>query len=95
MPGAAFRVSGQRLVGRGAVGPPSRSVPPSPLSLEVARALSSRCTVGGAWVGGGHPAALSPPTLSRPSSGPTGRGGHLRRLLCGGWGFGGGGYRRR
>ena len=56
-PGAAVRVSGQRLVGCGAVGSPPRSLSPPSLPREVARAPSSHCTVGGAWVGG----ACSPP----------------------------------
>ena len=65
MLGAAARVSGQRLVGCGAVGLPSRSLPPSSLPQEVTRAPPLRCTVGGALVGGpgsaggGRPAALS------------------------------------
>ena len=45
--------------------------------------------------GGAVPRHCPPPTLSRPSSWPTGRGRHLCRLLCGGWGCGGGGFRRR
>ena len=50
--GAAVRVSGQRLAGCGAVGSPSRSLSlPSP-PREVARAPSTRRTVGGAWVRG-------------------------------------------
>ena len=64
--GAAVWVSGQRLVGCGAVGPPSRSLPPPSLPREVAHAPLSRCTVGGG-VGRGarlrqgrRPAALSP-----------------------------------
>ena len=51
-PRAAVRVSGQRLAGCGAVGSPSRSLSPPSLPREVARAPSSRRTVGGAWVGG-------------------------------------------
>ena len=51
-PGAAVRVSGQRLAGCGAVGSPPRSLSPPSLPREVAPAPSSRCTVGGAWVGG-------------------------------------------
>ena len=51
-PGAAVRVSGQRLAGCGAVGSPPRSLSPPSLPREVARAPSSRRTVGGAWVGG-------------------------------------------
>ena len=73
MLGWSFRVSGQRLVGSGAVGLPSRSLPPSSLPQEVARAPPSRCTVGGAWVGGpssaggGVPRQCPPPAPSRPS----------------------------
>ena len=51
-PGAAVRVSGQRLAGCGAVGSPPRSLSTPSLPREVARAPSSRRTVGGAWVGG-------------------------------------------
>ena len=51
-PGAAVRVSGQRLAGCGAAGSPPRSLSPPSLPREVARAPSSRHTVGGAWVGG-------------------------------------------
>ena len=50
--GGAVRVSGQRLAGCGAIGPPPRSLSPPSLPREVARAPSSRRTVGGAWVGG-------------------------------------------
>ena len=101
MLGAAVLVSGQRLAGCGAVGFPSRSLPPSSLPLDVARAPSPRRIVGGVWVGGpGSAGGESPrhcplPTPSRPSPGPMGRGRHLRRQLCGGWGCGGGGFRRR
>ena len=51
-PGAAVRVSGQRLVGCGVLGSPpcSLSLPSPP--REVASAPSSRRIVGGAWVGG-------------------------------------------
>ena len=100
MLGAAVWVSGQRLVGCGAVGLPSRSLPQSSLPQEVARAPPSRCTVGGAWVGGpcsargGVPRHCHPPTPSRPWPGPTGRGRHLSLRLCGGWGCGGGEFRR-
>ena len=72
MLGAAVRGSGQRLVGCGAVGPPSRSLSPPSLPREVARAPPSRCTMGGAWVGGpgsaggGRPAAPSPPHSLAP-----------------------------
>ena len=75
--GAAVRVSAQRLVGCGAVGPPSRSLSPPSLPQEVARAPPSGCIVGGAWVGapgsagGGVPRHCPPSTLSRPSSGPS------------------------
>ena len=51
-PGAAVRVSGQRLAGCGAAGSPPRSLSPPSLPQEVARTPSSRRTVGGAWVGG-------------------------------------------
>ena len=51
-PGAAVRVSGQRLAGCGAAGSPTRSLSPPPLPQEVARAAASCRTVGGAWVGG-------------------------------------------
>ena len=51
-PGAAVRVSSQRLAGCGAAGSPPRSLSPPSLPREVARAPSSRRTVGGAWVGG-------------------------------------------
>ena len=51
-PGAAVRVSGQRLAGCGAAGSPPRSLSPPSLPREVARAPASRRTVGGAWVGG-------------------------------------------
>ena len=54
--GAATRVSGQRLAGCGAVGLPSRSLPPSCPPLEVARAPSPRRTKGGC--GSGGPALL-------------------------------------
>ena len=50
-PGAAVRVSGQRLAGCGAAGSPPRSLSPPSLPREVARAPASRRTVGGAWVG--------------------------------------------
>ena len=50
-PGAAVRVSGQRLAGCGAVGSPPRSLFLPSLPREVARAPSSRCTVRGEWVG--------------------------------------------
>ena len=50
-PGASVRVSGQRLVGCGAVGSPPRSLSPPSLPREVARAPSSGRIVGGAWVG--------------------------------------------
>ena len=51
-PGAAVRVSGQRLAGCGAAGSPPRSLSPPSLPREVARSLASCRTVGGAWVGG-------------------------------------------
>ena len=57
-PGAAVRVSGQRLAGCGAVGFPPLSLPLPSLPREVARAPSSRRSVGGAWVGGRSPPPL-------------------------------------
>ena len=66
-PGAAVRVSGQRLAGCGTVGSPPRSLSPPSLPREVARAPPSRRIVGGAWVGW----PPSPPTFSRPPSGPS------------------------
>ena len=51
-PGAAVRVSGQRLAGCGAVGSPPRSLSPPSLPRELARAPPSRRIVRGAWVGG-------------------------------------------
>ena len=50
-PGAAVRVSGQRLAGCSAVGSPPRSLSPPSLPREVARAPPSGRIVGGAWVG--------------------------------------------
>ena len=86
-PGAAVRVSGQRLAGCGAVGSPPRSLSPPSLPREVARAPPSRRIAGG---GVGRGAQLPPP---RSRVRRLGR--HLRRRLCGGWGCGGGGLRRR
>ena len=54
-PGAAVRVSGQRLAGCGAAGSPPRSLSPPSLPREVARSHASCRTVGGAWVGGPNP----------------------------------------
>ena len=51
-PGAAVRVSGQRLAGCRAAGSPPRSLSPPSLPREVARSPASRRTEGGAWVGG-------------------------------------------
>ena len=85
-PGAAVRVSGQRLAGCGAVGSPPRSLSPPSLPREVVRAPPSRCIVGG--VGRG---AQLPPPLPRVCR----LGCHLRCRPCGGWGCGGGGLRRR
>ena len=51
-PGAAVRVSGQRLAGCGAAGSPPLSLSPLSLPREVARSPASCRTVGGAWVGG-------------------------------------------
>ena len=83
----AVRVSGQRLAGCGAAGSPPRSLSLPSLPREVARSSPSCRTVGGAWVWG----AQLPPPLSRVRR----LGRHLRRRLCGGWGCGGGGLRRR
>ena len=100
MLGAAVWVSAQRLAGCGSVGLPSRSLPPPCRPLEVARAPPPRCTVGVVWVGGpGSPGGGVPrpcllQTPSRPSPGLTGRGRHLRLCLFGGWGCGGGRFRR-
>ena len=77
---AAVRVTGQRLMGCGAVGLPSRSLPRPSLPLEVARAPPPRRTEGGLWVGGpgsaggGVPRHCPLPTPSRSSPGPAGRG---------------------
>ena len=86
-PGAAVRVSGQRLAGCGAAGSPQRSLSPPSLPREVARSPAPCRTVGG---GVGRGAQLPPP-LSRVRR----LGHHLRRRLCGAWGCGGGGLRRR
>ena len=51
-PGAAVRVTGQRLAGCGAVGFLPRSLSPPSFPRELARAPLSRRIVGGAWVGG-------------------------------------------
>ena len=51
-PGAAVRVSGQRLAGCGAAGSPPRSLSSPTLPREVARSHAWCRTVGGAWVGG-------------------------------------------
>ena len=67
----AVRVSGQRLVNCGAVGPPSRSLPPPFLPREVALrpsvALYREKGVGrGAWLRqGGAPRGTVPPPLFR------------------------------
>ena len=66
-PGAAVRVSGQRLAGCGAAGSPPRSLSPPSLPREVARSHASCRTVGGTGSGGPAP----PPTLSHPPSGPS------------------------
>ena len=52
LPGAAVRVSGQRLAGCGAAGSPSRSLSPPSLPREVVRSHAPCRTVGGAWVAG-------------------------------------------
>ena len=51
-PGAAVRVSGQRLAGCRAVGSPPPSLSRPSLLREVARAPPSRRIVGAAWIGG-------------------------------------------
>ena len=86
-PGMAVRVSGQRLAGWGAVGPPPRSLSRPSLPPDVARAPPSRRIVGGGRGSGGQ----VPPPLSRVRC----LGRHLRCCFCGGWGCGGGGLRRR
>ena len=86
-PRAAMWVSGQRLAGCGAAGSPPRSLSPPSLLREVARSHASCRTVRG----GVGPGAQLPPPLSRIRR----LGHHLRRRLCGGWGCGGGGLRRR
>ena len=81
-------------------GPPLALVAPV-LPPTGGGAPPSRCTVGGPWVGGpgsaggGVPRHCPHPTLPRPSSGLTGRCRHLRCRLSGGWGCGGGRFRRR
>ena len=64
--GASVMVSGQRLAGCGAAGSPPRSLSLPSLPRVVARAPSSRRTVGGAWVGG----PSSPPHLPPQSPAP-------------------------
>ena len=101
MLGAAVWVSGQQLAGCTAVGLPSHSLPPPSLPLEVAHAPPPSCTLGGVFVPrpvsarGGLPGHCPLPTPSRSSPGTAGRGRYLRRRLRGGWGCGGGGFRRR
>ena len=64
-PGAAVRVSSQRLAGCGAVAPPARCLrPPSRGSW---RALLRHAV---SWGGRGSGGPAPPPTLSRPLSGP-------------------------
>ena len=86
-PGVAVRVSGQWLAGCRAAGSSPRSLPLHSLPREVARPRTSCHTVGEAWVRGPIPPP-QPPRTRRLSL-------HLRRLLCGGWGCGGGGLCRR
>ena len=64
-PGAAVRVSGQRLAGYGAAGSPPRSLSPPSLPREVARSHASCRTAGGAWVGG-RPATSAPCRATTP-----------------------------
>ena len=66
-PGAAVRVSGQRLAGCGAAGSPPRSLSPPSLPRGVARSPASCRAVGAAWSGVPAP----PPTFSLPPSGPS------------------------
>ena len=68
--GAAVRVSGQRLVGCGAVGSPPRSLSPPSLPREAARASPSRCIVGGAWVRGPGSAGGDVPRHCPPRHSP-------------------------
>ena len=86
-PGVAVRVSGQWLASCGAAGSPPRSLSPHSLPRKVARSHALCRTVGGGVGRGAQP----PPPLSRICR----LGHHLRRRLCGGWGFGGGGLCRR
>ena len=94
--------SGQRsaVSGLRGSGPPLALVAPV-LSPTGGGARPSAAPYGGGDVGrgarlrwGGLLVAHPPPTPSRSSPGPAGRGCHLRRRLCGGWGCGGGGFRR-
>ena len=66
MLGAAVRVSSQRLVGCGAVGPPSHSLPPPSLPREVARTPPSHCTVRGGCEPGGPAPPGGPPRGTVP-----------------------------
>ena len=95
--GAAVRVSGQRLVGCGAVGSPPRSLSP-PTSRGRWHALlchavswGGRGSGGPAPPGGASPGTAPPPPLSRVRR----LGRYLRRRLFGGWGCGGCGVRWR
>ena len=94
--GAAVRVSGQRLVGCGAVGFPSALVvsalPPTGGGARpsVAPYCGGGVDRGPGFAGGGIPRHC-PPTLSRVCR----LGRHLRRRLCRGWGCDGSGFRRR
>ena len=95
-PGAAVRVSSQQLVGCGAVGSPPRSLSLPSLPREVARAPLSRRIVGGRGSGGpAPPGGASHSTVPPPLSRVRHLGRHLHRCLCGAWGCGGGGFRRR
>ena len=106
MLGVAARVNGQRLAVLAAVGSPPRLLPP-PSPLQEAGAPLCRAIRGGdggCVLGrgarscrGGVQRHWSYPSPSCPSHGTitAGRGRHLRRCLCGGWGCSGGAFGRQ